>query len=157
MSEALSEAFPEAMYERLASYPFHMTLQPRHDDLDASGFLGWRALAEYHEESRTRFMVHLFGANFLDGTRAYRMLPVKVRYDYLRPAGYPHPLTAGVGVVRIGTASFEIAMALFQDGACISLSRAVTVHVAHGGACPLPAALSTCLQQGLLRPDAVVA
>lgn len=79
----------------LSSYPFRMTMRPRHVDLDAGFHLSWRALAECHEESRTRFLVQTFGEDFLKGKRDFRMLPVRVTYDYLRPASYPEPLEAG--------------------------------------------------------------
>lgn len=139
----------------LSSYPFRMTMRPRHVDLDAGFHLSWRALAECHEESRTRFLVQTFGEDFLKGKRDFRMLPVRVTYDYLRPASYPEPLEAGVGVAHLGNTSFEIAMALFQAGQCISLSCAITVHVArNGGALALTEEQKVALNRGKILASA---
>lgn len=130
-------AAADILLQKISSYPFRMTIMPRYADVDVFCQLSRRALAEYHEESRTRFMVQIFGEHFLDEKRDYRMLPVRVSYEYFQEARYLHPLIATAGVTQIGTSSFEITMALFQDEACVSLSRATTVHVVNERARPL--------------------
>lgn len=136
-----------------ARYPFAMTVAPRYADMDILKHLNNLALAEYHEEARTRFLMEMFGEDFLFTRRDYRMLPVKIAYDYLREAHYPRPLDARAGVSRIGNTSFEIAMALFQDGHCVCLASVVTVHVTKAGPAPLDDAMRLKLQSRFLRRD----
>lgn len=135
-------------------YPFAMTVTPRFADMDILRHINNLALAEFHEEARTRFFMKLFGEDFLFRKRAYRLLPVRTTYDYLHEAHYPQSLEACAGVVHIGNASFEVAMALFQAGRCVCLANVVTVHVTDIGATPLPDEIRHQLQQGLIgQPD----
>jgi acyl-CoA thioester hydrolase len=135
------------------SYPFSMSIAPRYADMDILRHLNNLALAEYHEEARTRFFMSLFGDDFLFRRREYRLLPVRTTYDYLREAHYLLPLQACAGVARIGRASFEVAMALFQDGQCVGLASATTVHVTANGSAPLTEELRAALQKGVLCRD----
>jgi acyl-CoA thioester hydrolase len=66
--------------------------------------------------------------------------------DYLHEAHYPQPLEARVGVVRVGNSSFELALALFQNEACVCLAEVVMVHVTDSGATPLPTMLVEALE-----------
>ncbi|SMB22018.1 conserved protein of unknown function [Sterolibacterium denitrificans] len=133
------------------SYPFAMDIVPRYADMDILRHINNLSLAEYHEEARTRFLMTLFGEDFLFRKREYRLLPVRTTYDYLREAHYPQPLEARAGVARIGNSSFEVAMALFQNEQCVCLATAVTVQVMDGKAAALTAAQRACLERGLLR------
>lgn len=135
----------------LASYPYRMDIAPRFADMDILRHLNNLSLAEYHEEVRTRFLMSLFGEDFLSKPRDYRLLPVSTHYDYLAEAHYPQPLIAAAGVLKIGRASFDVAMALFQNERCVCLSRATTVHVLGGQSQPLPESLRAALGRGLMR------
>ncbi|MBP9712739.1 MAG: acyl-CoA thioesterase [Sterolibacterium sp.] len=142
---------PDPRLRDVTRYPFAMTIAPRFADMDILRHLNHLALAEFHEEARTRFFMTLLGEDFLFRKREYRLLPVCTTYDYLHEAHYPQLLEACAGVAHIGHTSFTVAMALFQSGRCVCLSNAVTVHVTVDGASPLPAELRACLQRGLLR------
>ncbi|MBV2234846.1 MAG: acyl-CoA thioesterase [Sterolibacterium sp.] len=133
-----------------ASYPFAMTIVPRYADMDILRHINNLALAEYHEEARTRFLMTLFGEDFLFRKREYRLLPVRTTYDYLREAHYPLSLLACAGVAHIGRSSFEVAMALFQDDHCVCLATAITVQVLDGKAATLTDEQRACLARGLL-------
>ena len=93
------------------------------------------------------------GNDLLFRKRNYRLLVAKASYDYLHEAHYPQPLEARVGVVHIGNSSFELALALFQEGRCVCLADVVAVHVTDNGPAPLLAELKTKLQSRLLRRD----
>lgn len=146
----MSSRFPSLLLTP-DSYPYRMEIAPRFADMDILHHLNNLSLAEYHEEVRTRFLMSLFGADFLSKPRDYRLLPVSTQYDYLAEAHYPQPLTACAGVLKIGRASFDVAMALFQDARCVCLSRATTVHVRDQQSQPLPDHLRTALEGGLMR------
>jgi len=134
-------------------YPFVMTVAPRFADMDMLQHINNLSLAEYHEEARIRFLGEVFGKSFLFSKRNFRLLVAKAGYDYLREAHYPQPLEARVAVGRIGNSSFDVALALFQDGHCVCLADVVLVHVADAGPAPLPAELRTELQIRPLRRD----
>jgi acyl-CoA thioester hydrolase len=133
------------------AYPFAMRIEPRYADMDIVRHINNLALAEYHEEARTRLLMQLFGDDFLFRQRDYRLLPVRTTYDYLHEAHYPLPLQACAGVARIGRSSFEVAMALFQNERCICLATAITVQVMQGQSAALTEEQRICLQRGLLQ------
>ena len=135
----------------IASYPFTMTVAPRFADMDILKHINNLSLAEYHEEARTRFVTKVFGDDFLFRERDYRLLGARASYDYLREAHYPQPLEACAGLARIGNSSYEIAMALFQDGQCVCLADVVTVCVTAQGATRLSDGLRAALQPWRLR------
>jgi acyl-CoA thioester hydrolase len=58
-----------------------------------------------------------------------------------------------VGIARIGTTSFTMAMGLFQNDRCVGLSAAVVVHATQAGPAPLPDRWREVLQYKLLRSD----
>jgi acyl-CoA thioester hydrolase len=134
-------------------YPFALPVAPRFADMDMLQHINNLSLAEYHEEARIRFLREVFGNNFLFSKRNFRLLVAKASYDYLREALYPQPLEARVAVARIGNSSFELALALFQEGHCVCLADVVLVHVADDGPAPLPAELRMELQTRCLRHD----
>lgn len=128
------------------NYPFALPLMPRFADMDLLKHINNLALAEYHEEARVRFLAGIFGENFLFTKRDFRLLVARASYDYLHEAHYPQPLEARVGVVRVGNSSFELALALFQNEACVCLAEVVMVHVTDSGATPLPTMLVEALE-----------
>ncbi len=151
----MSRTKPAPQLLNASRYPFSMPVTPRFADMDILRHLNNLALAEFHEEARTRFFMRLFGEDFLFRKRDYRLLPVRTTYDYLHEAYYPQSLEACAGVVHIGNASFEVAMALFQAGRCVCLANVVTVHVTNAGAEPLPDVIRHQLEQGLMIDTAV--
>lgn len=144
---------PAAWRSDATRYPFAFSITPRFADMDIVGHLNNIAVAEFHEEARVRFLCHLFGEDFLFRKRPYRLLVARASYDYLREAHYPEPLESRVGVLKIGNTSFELALALFQEGWCVGLSDVVGVAVADGGAVPLPEELRHGFQQYLVCVD----
>ena len=134
-------------------YPFVLPVEPRFADMDMLKHINNLSLAEYHEEARVRFLMGLFGNDFLFTKRAYRLLVAKAGYDYLREAYYPQPVEARVAVARIGNSSFDLALALFQEGKCVSLCDVVAVHVTDDGPAPMPDELRAKLQTQFLRRD----
>lgn len=134
-------------------YPFVLAVEPRFADMDMLQHINNLSLAEYHEEARVRFLTEVFGNNLFSSKRNFRLLVAKAGYDYLREAHYPQTLEGRVAVARIGNSSFDLALALFQEGHCVCLADVVMVYVADDGPAPLPAELRTELQIRPLRRD----
>jgi acyl-CoA thioester hydrolase len=79
-----------------------------------------------------------------------RILIAHQSIDYLREATYPGSLDIGIGVLRIGRSSFRYGMAMFQDGACVSVSEAVLVYAQAHGPADLPAEYRARLEGWLI-------
>jgi len=79
-----------------------------------------------------------------------RILIAHQSIDYLREGTYPGALEVGVGVLRIGRSSYRYGMAMFQDGACTSVSEAVLVYADAHGPARLPEAYRQRLEAWLI-------
>lgn len=130
-----------------ASYPASQTLETRFGDMDVNGHLNNVAFARLFEETRVRFNR---GAPTVAGKSSFVVAHVAI--DYLAEGNYPAPVTIGHAIARIGSSSFTVAMAAFQDGTCIALCDSVLVHRDPAtGPAPLPPALRERLEAHRLR------
>lgn len=132
----------------LASYPASLALETRFGDMDVNGHLNNVAFARLFEETRVRFN----RAGPLVTGRPSSFVVAHVAIDYLAEGNYPAPVTIGYAIARIGSSSFTVAMAAFQEGTCIALCDSVLVHRDPAtGPAPLPDALRTRLEALALR------
>lgn len=119
-----------------AAYPFSLEMQVRYADMDTNAHLNNVAFARFFEEARVR-MHHALG-----GKRALGLRPIiaHVGIDYLAEGNWPAPATVSASILRIGTSSYTVGMALFQAGKCIALCDSVVVNRTESGAggAPLP-------------------
>ncbi len=131
-----------------AAYPASQTLETRFGDMDVNGHLNNVAFARLFEETRVRFN----RAGALVAGRPSSFVVAHVAIDYLAEGNYPAPVTVGYAIARIGSSSFTVAMAAFQDGNCIALCDSVLVHRDPAtGPTLLPDALRTRLEALALR------
>ena len=129
-----------------AAYATSLTLDTRFGDMDVNGHLNNVAFARLFEETRVRFL--RFGSGAPAGKKAPSSVVVgHVAIDYLTEGNYPAPVTVTLAIGRIGSSSFTVAMAAFQDGACIALCDSVLVHRdPETGPSPIPPALRERLE-----------
>ena len=80
------------------------------------------------------------------------MLLATITIEFLREGRYPGSVEVTTGVTRVGTSSFELAQAAFQDGACITVADCVMVKAADGLPTPLTGAERELLE-GLAFAD----
>jgi acyl-CoA thioester hydrolase len=126
-------------------YPLKVRILARYADVDPLWHINNVAVAQYYEEARVSASMMMMGGKHFAGAGGERILIAHQSIDYLREGTYPGALEVGVGVLRIGRSSYRYGMAMFQDGACISVSEAVLVYAdAHG-----PAALPDDYRQRL--------
>ena len=119
-------------------YPLKVRILARYADVDPLWHINNVAMAQYYEEARvSATMVVMGGKSIASPTE--RILIAHQSIDYLREATYPGVLDIGIGVLRIGRSSFRYGMAMFQDGACVSVSEAVLVYADAQGTAALPA------------------
>jgi acyl-CoA thioester hydrolase len=116
-------------------YPLKVRILARYADVDPLWHINNVAIAQYYEEARVSTTMMVMGDRRVASPDGERILIAHQAIDYLREATYPGALEVGIGVLAIGRSSFRYGMAMFQDGACVSVSEAVLVHAdAHGPA-----------------------
>jgi acyl-CoA thioester hydrolase len=119
-------------------YPLKVRILARYADVDPLLHINNVAVAQYYEEARVPAAGH------------ERILIAHQSIDYLREGTYPGSLDVGVGVMRIGRTSYRYGMAMFQDGACTSVSEAVLVYADAHGPARLPEAYRQQLEAWLI-------
>jgi acyl-CoA thioester hydrolase len=116
-------------------YPLKVRILARYADVDPLLHINNVAVAQYYEEARVSATMMVMGGKSIPAAGHERILIAHQSIDYLREGTYPGSLDVGVGVMRIGRTSYRYGMAMFQDGACTSVSEAVLVYAdAHGPA-----------------------
>ena len=134
-----------------AAYPDSLTLETRFADMDVNGHLNNVAFARLFEETRVRFN-RAGPAAPAAGERRSSFVVAHVAIDYLAEGNYPAPVTIGYAIAHIGRSSFTVAMAAFQEGACIALCDSILVHRDPAtGPAPIPPPLRERLEAHRLR------
>jgi acyl-CoA thioester hydrolase len=108
---------PQTWQLNPANYPFaHMT-ETRFADLDMLGHINNVAMAGLFEHGRGMFNHAIEVERRAPGQR---WLIVKVEINYLAESFFPAPVEIASGISRIGTSSWDIASAAFQNGKCVA-------------------------------------
>ncbi len=110
------------------TYPYSLEVPPRYADLDPMGHINNVAIASMFETGRVHFHQQLSAHPREQGVR---WLVAAVAINYLQEMHAPHVVTIASGLRRIGTRSWTIQSAAFQDGECCATCE--TVMVAQGG------------------------
>jgi acyl-CoA thioester hydrolase len=132
-----------------ASYPSSITTSTRFQDMDVNGHLNNVAFAALFENARVRFNRE---ARPWDTRPANeRMMVAQVTIQYLREGNFPDDVMICSGVGQIGTSSWTILQAMFQNGHCIATSNTVAVCRTGGEAKPLRAEVRAHLERMLIK------
>jgi acyl-CoA thioester hydrolase len=135
-----------------AIYPFALEITTRFADMDYNGHLNNVAYAQYFEHGRIAFnKATIFDDGVLPHpeARAWRILVAAISIAYLREGAYGPPVTIAIGVGKLGTSSFTLAAACFQDGACLATHECVVAFKGPEGR--LPDAMRAKLEAQLLK------
>jgi len=112
-----------------SAYPEFIRITTRFGDMDFNGHLNNVAFAQYFEDARVSFNRKLiFNDDIHPDSRTYRVLVASVEIAYVREGSYGPDVTVGIGVKRIGGASFELGAAVFQDGVCLAVHDSTVVY-----------------------------
>ena len=127
---------PDPVRRDPAIYPFTIEITTRFGDMDINHHINNVAYARYFEEARVKFNHN--GILLGDGHRLpdivpYRTIVAAVSISYLLEGAYGPSMLVGVGISRIGKASFDMAAACFQEGRCLAVSDAVIALKAADG------------------------
>lgn len=134
-----------------ATYPVFFEITTRFADMDHNGHLNNVAYAQYFEHARVRFNEDaIFGGPIsATETRNWRTLVAAISIAYLREGAYGPPVKIGIGISKIGNASFTMAAACFQNDACIATHESVVAFKGPEGR--LPDTMRRKLEQLMLK------
>lgn len=125
---------PEAWRLEPAAYPHSEPIQTRFQDMDVLGHINNVAMAAVFESGRVRFNRALG----LSGWAGHRWLIARTEINFLDEAFFPADIAVATGIGDIGTRSWQLLAAAFQNGACVATCDAVIVMSASGGLTALP-------------------
>ena len=129
-------------------YPHSCQLQTRYTDEDRLGHVNNIAVAAYFDEARARFSRQMFER--MGEAAPARIVTADSRVSYLAEVFHRDGVEIRTGILRIGTASYDLAQALFQDGQCAALCTTTFVQASREGASPLSPALRALLTEALI-------
>lgn len=129
-------AKPEGWRLDPAAYPFSATTETRFQDLDPLGHINNVAMAALFENGRVRYNRSL-GLQNAHGS-GERWLIASVSIEYVAEAHFPDDVTIASGISHVGSRSWTIASAAFQNGKCVATSDTVIVFTNEAGSAPIP-------------------
>ncbi|MEH6827759.1 acyl-CoA thioesterase [Parasphingorhabdus sp.] len=128
-------ARPEPWQLIAKNYPVSVVTQTRFQDIDPNRHLNNVAFAAMFENARVRLNRGL--RPWADRPRNERSMVAAVTINYLREGQYPDDVEISSGVSRIGTSSYVITQAMFQNGQCLATCDSVIVCRTDGEGKPL--------------------
>lgn len=128
-------ARPEPWQLLAENYPVSVVMQTRFQDIDPNRHLNNVAFAAMFENARVRLNRTL--RPWGDRPRNERSMVAAVTINYLREGQYPDDVEVSSGVSKIGSSSYVIAQAMFQNGHCIATCDSIIVCRTDGEGKPL--------------------
>lgn len=138
--DASEAAFP------LASYPFQIVLPARFGDLAPGGAIEHIGMARNYEDARGALMQHVADQAGISREALHSFI-VRAVNEHWAGVSYPGSITVGAATIALGSSSFTVEMASFQDGVCVGRSRALAVSI---GADHAPAPLTDAVRAAWL-------
>ena len=142
---------PKPLPHRLvpATYPVHQIAQTRFQDMDINGHLNNVAFAALFENARVQLNRNV--RPWADRPANERTMVAAVEINYLREGNFPDDVTVCSGIGRIGTSSWTIEQAMFQNGQCIATCDTVVVCRTDNQAKPLRAEIVEGLKAQMVK------
>lgn len=119
-----------------ANYPYSTSVETRFQDLDPLGHINNVAMAALFENGRVRFNRELILERKMR-IEGERWLIARVEVNYIAEGHFPDPITVTSGIGRIGTASWDILSAAYQNNMCIGLCDTTIVRTDANGSAPI--------------------
>jgi acyl-CoA thioester hydrolase len=116
-----------------ANYPYATSVETRFQDLDPLGHINNVAMAALFENGRVRFNRELLTER-KQRAPGQRWLIARVEINYVAEGHFPDPIVVTSGIGRIGTSSWDILSAAFQNGVCVGLCETTIVSTDANGA-----------------------
>jgi acyl-CoA thioester hydrolase len=141
---------PESWRLDAASYPVCIDFQTRFQDMDINGHLNNVAFAVLFESGRVLLNREI--RPWTERPANERTMVAAVEINYLAEGNFPDPVQIATGIGRLGTSSWTIVQAMFQNGRPIATCDTVVVCRTDGQAKPLRAEMVAELEQKLAKP-----
>ena len=141
---------PESWRLDAASYPLCIDVQTRFQDLDINGHLNNVAFAALFESGRVMMNRRVRSVEASPANE--RTMVAAVEINYLAEGNFPDPVRIATGIGRIGTSSWTLVQAMFQNGRCIATCDTVVVCRTDDQAKPLRAEVQAELEDNMARP-----
>ena len=120
------------------NYPFSHLTETRFADLDLLGHINNVSMAGLFEHGRGMFNHSIDVQRRAPGQR---WLIVSVEINYLAESFFPDPVDIASGIGRVGSSSWDIASAAFQNGKCVATCMTTIVLTDDNGPSPIPEGL----------------
>lgn len=123
-------------------------LTTRFADLDATGCIGSLQMIRYTEQARVTFLfaaARAGGVDLILGPVDCLLVSSRVRFELREPA--PQSVLLAHRLGRLGTSSFSVQTAVYDQGRCLALNEGVLVCVGRDGG--RPTAVPEAFRQGL--------
>ena len=133
-----------------AAYPVAESFQTRFQDLDLNGHLNNVAFASLFESARV--LLNRAVRPWGDRPANERTMVAEVTIAYLAEGRFPGDVAIASGIGRIGTSSWTILQAMYQDGRPIATCDTVVVCRTDDAARPLRGELRSALEELLIEP-----
>lgn len=146
---------PPAWRQDRAVYPFSCAIQTRYTDEDSLGHINNISVAAYYDEARSKFSRHVFAR--VNSGEMSRIVTADSRVTYLAEVFHKESVEVCTGILRIGTASYEIGQAMYQDGRCVGICTTIFVQATPAGSSPLSESLKAALQDMFIHAPPVLA
>ncbi len=140
---------PPAWRLDAAAYTHAFEIQTRYRDEDSLGHVNNIAVAGYYDEARSRFMQHIFRPE--NALERVRIVTADTYVRFLGEVFHPDQIHIGNAILRIGTASFQIAQGLFQNGVCVGICDTTFVQATEKGSAPISDKLRAVLETHLVK------
>lgn len=128
-------AKPDVWRLDIAAYPFRAVIPTRWADLDLLGHINNVSMAGLFEEGRGRFNRSL---ELHHGGKGIRWLIAAVSINYLAEAHHPDDIIIASGIGHIGSRSWTILSAAFQQGICVATCDTTLVYTNADGPTAFP-------------------
>ena len=138
----------EAWQRNADNYPYRTVTQTRFSDMDLLGHINNVAMAELFENGRVRFNRSLGLEN---RASRERWLIAAVDINYLKEAHFPFDAVIASGISRIGSSSWDIASAAFQDEQYVATCITTLVMTEDGRAKKMSDAFRAALEAQATR------
>jgi acyl-CoA thioester hydrolase len=122
----------------IGNYPLRYTSRVLFADMDGFRHINNVAIARFFEEGRAAGIIEAFGLDsLLNPPEGRTMLLASNAIDYIAQAYYPGDVEVGSSILRVGSSSFLLAQAAFQNDKCFALANGTMVKALHDKADPL--------------------
>jgi acyl-CoA thioester hydrolase len=143
----MSNQRPDPARLRPETYGFHLAMPTRFGDLDIRGHINNVSIVQYTEDARVAFQMETVGREIYQADSDVRVVVAQLTLHFVSEGFFPAPIDAGVGIGRIGTSSYLLCCALFQEGKCIAVQDTSMVYMGANGAMPLTPAIRTRMER----------